>query len=115
MKYLSCDIIIWGFPGGTEVKNLPANVRNTKDVSSILDQEYFPERETADSSSILAWKIQLQESCLENSMDRAPSIFFSLANLETSPCYAYPASSSFIMSKFESHYFIDLFLKLLTE
>ena len=67
-----CNIIIWGFPGSTEVKNLPANARNTKDVSSILDQEDSLEKETADSCSILAWKIQLQEeSCLENSMDRA--------------------------------------------
>ena len=39
MKCLSCNIIIWSFLGGTEVKNPPANARNTKDVSSILNQE----------------------------------------------------------------------------
>ena len=61
-----------GFTGGASDIESSANARNTKDVSSILDQEDSLEKETADSSSILAWKIQLQEeSCLENSMDRA--------------------------------------------
>ena len=56
-QYMSCNVIIWGFPGGTEVKNPPVNARSTKDASSILDQEDPPEKETAASSSIFSWKI----------------------------------------------------------
>ena len=39
---------MWGFPGGSVVKNLPANAGDTRDVGSIL----------------------LRYSCLENPMDR---------------------------------------------
>ena len=45
------------FPGGAEVKNLPANAGETRDAGSILGQEDPLEKETASHSSILAWKI----------------------------------------------------------
>ena len=49
---------ITGFPGGTVVKNLPANAG---DVGSIPGLERFPGRGNGNSS---------QYSCLKNSMDR---------------------------------------------
>ena len=42
-----------GFPGGSVVKNLPANL--------ILGQDYLLEKEIATHSSILAWKIPWTE------------------------------------------------------
>ena len=47
-----------GFPGGTVVKNLPANIG---DAVSILGQEDPLEGEMATHSSILAWKIPWTE------------------------------------------------------
>ena len=46
-----------GFPGGTVVKNLPANAGDTGDVGPILGQEDPLEEEMVTHSSILAWKI----------------------------------------------------------
>ena len=50
-----------GFPGGTGVKNLPANAGTTGDASSILGSGRFPGGET---------DYPLQYSCLENPLDR---------------------------------------------
>ena len=44
-----------GFPGSTEVKNLPANAKDARVES--LRQEDPLEEETATHSSTLAWKI----------------------------------------------------------
>ena len=49
------------FPGGAVVKNLPANARDTKEVSLILGSRRS--HEIGNGSS-------LQYSCLSNSMDR---------------------------------------------
>ena len=43
-----------GFPGGSAVKNLPANAGDT---SSILGLGRSPEKEMATHASILAWEI----------------------------------------------------------
>ena len=52
---------IVGFPGGTVVKNLPANARDARDMGSIPGSGRFPGE----------WNGHpLQYSCLENSMDR---------------------------------------------
>ena len=48
----------WGFPGGTVVKNSPANAR---DIGSIPGWGRSPEEEMATHSSILAWKIPWTE------------------------------------------------------
>ena len=45
----------WGFPGGTAVKNLPVNARDTREVGSILGEEM------ATHSHILAWEIPWTE------------------------------------------------------
>ena len=50
-----------GFPGGTVVKNLPANAGDTKDMGSIPGSGRSP---GARNGNVL------QYSCLENSMDR---------------------------------------------
>ena len=47
-----------GFPGGSEVMNLPANAG---DVGSILCWEDPLEKEVASHSSILAWRIPWTE------------------------------------------------------
>ena len=49
------------FPGGTIVKNLPANVGDAGDAGSIPGLGKSPEGRNGNS---------LQYSCLENSMDR---------------------------------------------
>ena len=46
-----------GFPGGTVVKNLPANARRTRDSGSIPGSGRSPGGENGTHSSILAWKI----------------------------------------------------------
>ena len=51
-----------GFPGGSVVKNLPANAGDTGDMGSIPELERFP----GEGSGNL-----LQYSCLENSMDNS--------------------------------------------
>ena len=45
---------LWGFPGGTVVKKLPANAENLGDVGLILVLEDSLECEMATHSSILA-------------------------------------------------------------
>ena len=50
-----------GFPGGTVIKNLPANVGDTRDVGSIPRSRRLPARGNGNL---------FQYSCLENSMDR---------------------------------------------
>ena len=49
---------LWGFPGGTVVKNPPANAG---DASLILGQEDLLEKEMATCSSTLPWKISWTE------------------------------------------------------
>ena len=49
---------IWGFPGGSVVKNLPAK-QETRVLS--LGQEDSLEKELATHSSILAWRIPWME------------------------------------------------------
>ena len=51
----------WGFPGGTMVKNLPANAADAGDVGSFPLWGRSPGEENG---------YPLQYSCLENSMDR---------------------------------------------
>ena len=46
-----------GFPGGSVVKNLPANAGDTGYVGSIPGWEDPLEKEMATHSSILAWRI----------------------------------------------------------
>ena len=52
--------IILGVPGGTGVKNLPANARDPRDVGSILGSERPPGVGNG-NSSILAWEISCTE------------------------------------------------------
>ena len=52
-----------GFPGGSVVKNTPANAGHTRDIGLIPGLEDSLEEEMATHSSILAWK---------NSIDRGP-------------------------------------------
>ena len=52
---------LWGFPGGTVVKNPPANAEDTKDMSLILG---------SGRSLGVGNGNPLQYSCLENPMDR---------------------------------------------
>jgi len=49
------------FPGGSAVKNLPANARNTGNSVQSLGQEDPLEKEMATHSSILAWEIPWTE------------------------------------------------------
>ena len=49
--YLSVSRATWGFPGGSVIKNLPANAG---DAGSILGLGRSPEKEMANHSSILA-------------------------------------------------------------
>ena len=55
---LSSPHVIQGFPGGSVVKNLPANAGDT---GSILGQENPMREEMATHSSILAWRISWTE------------------------------------------------------
>ena len=50
-----------GFPGGSMVKNLPANAGDTRDVGSIPGLRRFPDGGNGNP---------LQYSCLENFIDR---------------------------------------------
>ena len=52
---------LMGFPGGTVVKNLPANIGDTGDVGSIPESGRSPREGNGNS---------LQYSCLGNLMDR---------------------------------------------
>ena len=49
------------FPGGSVVKNLPANSGDARDVVQSLAWEDPLEKEMATHSSILAWRIPLTE------------------------------------------------------
>ena len=51
----------WGFPGGTRVKNLPANAGDTKNTVLVPQSGWSPGEGNSN---------QLQSSCLENPMDR---------------------------------------------
>ena len=55
------SIYVMGFPGGTVVKNLPANAGDTRDAGLIPMSGRCPEEGNGNS---------LQYSCLENSIDR---------------------------------------------
>ena len=58
---LNCNCLLsdlWGFPGSSVVKNLPANAG---DASSIPGLEDMLEYEMATHSSILTWKIPWTE------------------------------------------------------
>ena len=50
-----------GFPGSSEVKNLPADAGDSGDVGSIPGQEDPLEEKMATHSSILAWRIPWTE------------------------------------------------------
>ena len=50
-----------GFPGGSVIKNLPANAGDTTDAGSILGSEDPLEKEMAAHSGILAWEISWTE------------------------------------------------------
>ena len=52
---------LWGFPGGTMVKNLPANAGGARDVGSTPGTGRSPGKGNGNP---------LQYSCLENSTDR---------------------------------------------
>ena len=54
-------IYIWGFPGGSAVKNSPANVGDTGDVGSIPGVGDPLEEGMATHSSIPAWRIPWTE------------------------------------------------------
>ena len=58
---LDCPFLYLGFPGGSEVKNPPANVGDTGDSSSIPGLGISPGRGNGNL---------LQYSCLGNPMDR---------------------------------------------
>ena len=49
--------VLWGFPGGSVVKNPPASAEDAKDVSSIPGLGRSHKEESATHSSILAWRI----------------------------------------------------------
>ena len=53
--------VIWGFPSGSVVKNLPANTRDTEDTASIPGLGRSPGGGNATHSSILAWEIPWTE------------------------------------------------------
>ena len=50
-----------GSPGGSEVKNLPANAGDTRDEGLIPGSRRYPGVEMSNLSSILAWKIPQTE------------------------------------------------------
>ena len=58
MRKLKLSSLSWGFPGGSVVKNPPANAG---DVGSIPGQEDPLEEEMATHSSTLAWEIPWTE------------------------------------------------------
>ena len=50
--------LLWGFPGGTAVKNFPANAGDIGDAGSICGCQEDPlEKEMATHTSILTWRI----------------------------------------------------------
>ena len=62
MSYMISVNTIWSFPGGSVVKNLPANAGDARDLDSIPGLERSLEvGNWATHSSILAWKIPWTE------------------------------------------------------
>ena len=61
VKWTAGSILLLGFPGGSVVKNLPANSGDTGDTSSILRSGGSSGGENGNP---------LQYSCLENPMNR---------------------------------------------
>ena len=55
--YICSPTSILGFPGGSVVKNLPANAGGTRDAGSVLCWEDPLEQEIVICPSMLAWKI----------------------------------------------------------
>ena len=55
-----------GFPGGSVVKNPPANAGDAGDSGSISGSGRSPEEEMATCSNILAWKIPFLISSLSH-------------------------------------------------
>ena len=55
------DTIDWGFPGGTVVKNPPANAGDTEDLGLTLGSGRFPGVENGNSLQYLAWRIPWTE------------------------------------------------------
>ena len=58
---MSFTIDTMGFPGGSVVKNLPANAGDARDVNSVPGSGRSFGEEMATSSSILAWEIPWTE------------------------------------------------------
>ena len=54
-------MLLKGFPGGSVVKNSPANAGDTRDVGLIPGLGKSPEKEMATCSSIPAWRIARTE------------------------------------------------------
>ena len=61
MSKLKADYPPLGFPGGAEVKNLPAKAEDTGDLGLIPESESSLEEGMATHSSVLAWKIPWTE------------------------------------------------------
>ena len=74
-----CPCILWGFPGGAVVKNLPANAGDEGDAGSIPGSGRFPRGGHGN---------QLPNSCLENPMDEGawPAIVHKVAENQTHTC-----------------------------
>ena len=58
---IKVTVLYSSFPGGTEVKNLPANAGDTRDVVRSLGGEEPLEEGMETHSSILAWRIPWTE------------------------------------------------------
>ena len=68
------NLVPGGFPGGSVVKNLPANAGDAREEGSILGQEDPLEEGMPTHSSIFAWKIPWTEEPVRlQSMDRRVS------------------------------------------
>ena len=59
--YLTHGSGYMGFPGGSMVKNPPANAEDTRDMGLIPGLGWSPEKEMATHPSILAWEIPWTE------------------------------------------------------
>ena len=62
---LSVDVLKWGFPGGSAIKNPPANAEAKGDEGLILGWEDPLGEGMAAHSSILAWRVLLTEEAGE--------------------------------------------------
>ena len=62
MKWTAGSILLLGFPGGSVVKNLPANSGDPGDTSSILRSEDPLEKKMATHSNILPGESHEQRS-----------------------------------------------------